>query len=109
VRQYVRLNSHTSPGNKIFVPGRFSHKEVDDPKDEYFMLVDISNAGAATINDQIGTRWKQRGISLGLACDQPTDPPGQNRTELEQPGTPQQNNFVNAKEVLHVLFIHRTV
>ena len=28
----------------------------------------------ATINDQIGTRWKRRGISLVLACDQPTDP-----------------------------------
>jgi len=32
-------------GNKIFVPGRFSHKEVDDPEDEYFILVDISDAG----------------------------------------------------------------
>jgi len=51
-----------------------------------------------TINDQIGTGWKRRGISPGLACDQPTDPPGQKWTELEQPGTPQQNNFVNAKE-----------
>jgi len=26
------------------------------------------------------------------------DPPGQNWTELEQPGTPQQNNFTNTKE-----------
>ena len=52
----------------------------------------------ATINDQIGTRWKQRGISPGPACDQPTDPPGQYWTELEQPGTPQQNNFANARE-----------
>jgi len=52
----------------------------------------------ATINDQIGTRWKRRGISPGLACDQPTNPPGQYWTELEQPGTPQQNNFVNAKK-----------
>jgi len=51
-----------------------------------------------TINDQIGTRWKQRGTSPGLAGDQPTDPPGQNWTELEQLGTPQQNNFVNTKE-----------
>jgi len=32
-------------GNKIFVPGRFSHKKVDDPEDEYFKLVDISDAG----------------------------------------------------------------
>jgi len=32
-------------GDKIFVPGRFSHKEVDDPEDEYFMLVDISDPG----------------------------------------------------------------
>ena len=38
----------------------------------------------ATINDQIGTRWNRRGISSGPACDQPTDPPGQNWTELEQ-------------------------
>jgi len=51
-----------------------------------------------TINDQIGTRWKRRGISPGLAGDQATDPPGQNWTELEQPGTPQQNNFANTKE-----------
>jgi len=46
-----------------------------------------------SINDQIGTKWKRRGISPGLAGDQSTDPPGQNWTELEQPGTPQQNNF----------------
>ena len=45
-----------------------------------------------TINDQIESRWKRRGISLGLAGDQSTDPPGQNWTELEQLGTPQQNN-----------------
>jgi len=32
-------------GNKIFVPGRFSHKEGDDAQDEYFMLLDISDAG----------------------------------------------------------------
>jgi len=32
-------------GNKIFVPGHYSHKEVEDPEDEYFMLVDISDAG----------------------------------------------------------------
>ena len=50
------------------------------------------------INDQIGTRWKRRGISPGQACDQPMDPPGQNWTELEQPGTPQQNNFANTRE-----------
>jgi len=31
----------------------------------------------ATINDQIGTRWKRRGISPRPACDQPTDPPSQ--------------------------------
>jgi len=52
----------------------------------------------ATINDQIGTRWKLRGVSPGPACDQPTDPPGQNWTELEQPGTPQQNNFADTRE-----------
>jgi len=52
----------------------------------------------ATINDQIGTRWKLRGIHSGPACDQTTDPPGQYWAELEQPGTPQQNNFANARE-----------
>jgi len=52
----------------------------------------------ATINDQIGMRWKRRGINPGPACDQPTDPPGQYWTELEQPETPQQNNFANARE-----------
>jgi len=52
----------------------------------------------ATINDQIATRWKRRGISPGQACDKPADPPGQNWTEVEQPGTPQQNNFANTKE-----------
>ena len=52
----------------------------------------------ATINDQIGMRWKRRGISPGPACDQPTDPPGQYWTELEQPGTSQQNNFATMRE-----------
>jgi len=52
----------------------------------------------ATINDRIRTRWKRRGISPGLARDQPTDPSGQNWTELEQPGTPQQNNFAKKNE-----------
>jgi len=52
----------------------------------------------ATINDQIGTRWNRRGISPGPARDQPTDPSGQNWTELEQTGTPQQNNFANVNE-----------
>ena len=32
-------------GDKIFVPACFSHKEVDDLEDEYFMLTDISDAG----------------------------------------------------------------
>jgi hypothetical protein len=32
-------------GNKIFVPGSFSHKEVDVPEDEYFVLLDISDPG----------------------------------------------------------------
>jgi len=52
----------------------------------------------ATINDQIGTTWKRRGISPGPASDQPTDPPGEYWTELEQLGTPQRNNFANARE-----------
>jgi hypothetical protein len=51
-----------------------------------------------TINDQIKTRWNRRGISPELAGIQSTDPPGQNWIELEQPGTPQQNNFTNTKE-----------
>ena len=32
-------------GHKIFVPGCFSHKEGDDPVDEYFMLMDIDDPG----------------------------------------------------------------
>jgi hypothetical protein len=51
-----------------------------------------------TTNDHIKTRWNRRGISPELAGIQSTDPPGQNWTELEQPGTPQQNNFTNTKE-----------
>jgi len=52
----------------------------------------------ATINDRIGTRWKRRGIKSGPTRDQHTDPSSQNWTELEQPGTPQQNNFANVNE-----------
>jgi len=52
----------------------------------------------ATINDQIATRWKQRGIGPGQACDHHTDPFGQNKTEVEQTRTPQQNNFASTKE-----------
>ena len=48
----------------------------------------------ATIDDQIGTRWKRRGIAPGPTRDHHTDPSCQSWTELEQPGTPQQNNFV---------------
>jgi len=40
-------------------------------------------------------RWKQRGICPGSAGEQDTDPSCQNWTEREQPGTPQQNNFVH--------------
>jgi len=43
----------------------------------------------ATINDQIATRWKQRGIGPGQACDHHADPPEQNWTEVEQTRTPQ--------------------
>ena len=57
----------------------------------------------ATINDQIATRWKQRGIGPGQACDHHTDPPGQNWTELEQTGTPQQNNFANTCGIYTVI------
>ena len=49
-------------------------------------------------NDHIKTRWNRRGIRPELAGTQATDPPGQNWTESERPGTPQQNNFTNTKE-----------
>jgi len=52
----------------------------------------------ATIDDLIGTRWKRRGIAPGPIRNQPTDPSCQSWTELEPPGTPQQNNFVNTYE-----------
>jgi len=42
-----------------------------------------------TTNDHIKTRWNRRGIRPELAGIQSTDPPGQNWTELEHPGTPQ--------------------
>jgi len=32
-------------GNKILVPGCYSHKEDDEPADEYYTLVDINNPG----------------------------------------------------------------
>jgi len=51
-----------------------------------------------TTNDEIKTRWNRRGISPELAGNQSKDPPGQPWTELEQPVTPQQNNFTNTKE-----------
>jgi len=51
-----------------------------------------------TRKDKIKTRWNRRGISPELAGIQSTDPPGQNWIELEQPGTPQQNNSTNTKE-----------
>ena len=59
-----------------------------------------------TTNDEIKTRWNRRGISPELARDQSTDPPGQNWTELEQPGTLQQNNFTNTKETRLVCGIY---
>jgi len=49
-------------------------------------------------SDCIRTRWNRRGIRPELAGTQATDHPGQNWTELERPGTPQQNNFTNTKE-----------
>jgi len=51
-----------------------------------------------TINDEIKSRWIRRGISPELAGNRPKDPPEQPWTELEQPGTPQQDNFTNTKE-----------
>jgi len=50
---------------------------------------------SATIDDHITARWKRRGIGLGPDENQSTDPSCQNWTERDQPGTPQQNNFVN--------------
>ena len=49
----------------------------------------------ATIDDRIVTRWKRRSVGPGPTRDQPTDPSCQSWTKREQPGTPQQNNFVN--------------
>jgi len=51
-----------------------------------------------TTNDHIKTSWIRRGISPELAGTLSTDPPGHNWIDLEQPGTPQQNNFTNTKE-----------
>ena len=47
------------------------------------------------IDDRIVARWKRRGVCPGSAGNQLTDASCQNWTEQEQPGTPQQNNFVN--------------
>jgi len=46
-----------------------------------------------TTNDHIQTRWNRRGIRPEQAGTQSTDPPGQNWTELEQPGTPHQKQL----------------
>jgi len=52
----------------------------------------------ATIDDRTVTRWKRRGVCPGPTRDQLTDPSYQSWTERKQPGTPQQNNFVNTHD-----------
>jgi len=48
--------------------------------------------------DEIKSRWIRRGISPELAGNRPHDPPVQLCTKIEQPGTPQQDNFTNTTE-----------
>jgi len=52
----------------------------------------------AIIDDRTVMRWRRRGICPGPTRDHPTDPSCQSWIEREQPGTPQQNNFVNTYE-----------
>jgi len=51
-----------------------------------------------TTIDEIKSRWIRRGISPELAGNRPKDPPVQPWTDIEQPGTPQQDNFTNTTE-----------
>jgi len=50
----------------------------------------------ATVDDRIVAKWKRRGVCPLSAGGRFSDPSYQNWTELEQPVTPQQNNFKNA-------------
>ena len=61
------------------------------------MTVTTSSIMDTTI-DEIRSRWIRRGISPELAGNRPKDPPEQPLTEIEQPGTPQQENFTNTTE-----------
>jgi len=86
-------------------PGRFIglHPRLTDLTPEMIQILGrgrkvTTRSIMDTTNDEIKTRWNRRGISPELAGNQSKDPPGQPWTELEQPGTPQQNNFTNTKE-----------
>jgi len=48
--------------------------------------------------DEIKSRWIRRRISPELYGNRPKDPSEQPWTEIEQPGTPQQDNFTNTTE-----------
>ena len=61
-----------------------------------------------TTNEHIKTSWIRRGISPELAGTQTTDPPGHNWIDLEQTGTPQQNNSTNTKATRLACHISRT-
>jgi len=86
-------------------PERFIglHPRLTDLKP--VMLQTLRNRKQVTIrsimdatNDHIKTRWNRRGMRPEPAGTQSTDPSGQNWTELERPGTPQQKNLTNTKE-----------
>jgi len=101
----IHASTTTPVPSWVIHPARFTtlHPRMTDLTPEMLLTlgrlreITVENT-IATINDQITTRWKRRGISPGPACDRPKDPPGQNWTEREQPGTPQQNKFANARE-----------
>jgi len=46
-----------------------------------------------TTTDEIESRWIWRGISPELAGNRPHDPTVQPWTDIDGPGTPQQDNF----------------
>jgi len=54
--------------------------------------VTTSSIMNTTINE-IKSRWIRRGISPELAGNRPKDPSEQSWTEIEQPGTPQQDTL----------------
>jgi len=86
-------------------PERFIglHPRLTDLTPGMIQILDRDTKGTTssimdTTNYEIESRWIRRGISPEQAGNRPNDPPEQPRTELEQPGTPQQDNFTNTKE-----------